>query len=178
MGSTSVCGLVVVLVCLWGLTSAQGASYDHEVEGKGVKFAWKVDGDTLHAKISAKTKGWVAVGFNPTKKMKDGNYIIGFVKDGKARVEDHFGNKATGHSPDEKLGGSSDVTLIAGSEDGGITTIEFTIPMDSGDKYDSALSIDGDTIVMLAHGPDRDSLKPRHKSKSKKNINLSTGAVK
>ena len=170
--------LVFVLVCLVGVNTVQSASYDHEMEAKGVSFSWKVEGDTLHGKVSAKTKGWVAVGFNPSKKMKDANYIIGYVKDGEAKVADHFGNKATGHSSDEKLGGTSDVTLVGGSEDGGVTTIEFTIPVDSGDEYDSALSVDGDTVVLLAFGPDRDSLKPRHKNKATKTVNLSTGAVK
>ena len=75
-------GLVFVLVCLVGVNTVHSASYDHEMEAKGVTFAWKIDGDTLHAKVSAKTKGWVAVGFNPTKKMQDANYIIGFVKGG------------------------------------------------------------------------------------------------
>ncbi len=170
--------LVVVLVCIVGVNSVQSASYDNEMEAKGVTFAWKVDGDTLHAKVSAKTKGWVAVGFNPSSKMKDANYIIGYVKDGKPEVADHFGDKSTGHSPDEDLGGTSDVTLVGGSEEGGMTTIEFTIPVNSGDKYDSALTVDGDTVVLLAFGPDRDSLKPRHKNKITKTVNLSTGAVK
>ena len=170
--------LVFVLVCLMGVNSVHSASYDHEIEAKKVTFAWKVDGDTLHGKVSAKTKGWVAVGFNPSKKMKDANYIIGYVKDGEAMVADHFGDKSTGHSPDEKLGGTSDVTLVGGTEDGGVTTIEFTIPVNSGDKYDSALTVDGDTVVLLAFGPDRDSLKPRHKNKVSKTVNLSTGAVK
>ncbi len=106
------------------------------------------------------------------------NYIIGYVKDGQAEVADHFGDKSTGHSADEKLGGTSDVTLVAGSEDGGMTTIEFTIPLDSGDKFDSVLAVDGDTVVLLAYGPDRDSYKPRHRSKASKTINLASGAVK
>lgn len=170
--------VLFVMVCIWGLTPAHSASYDHEVEAKGVTFSWKVDGDTLHGKMSAKTKGWVAVGFNPSSKMKDANYILGYVKDGTAEVVDHFGDKSTGHSSDEKLGGSSDVTLVGGSEDGGMTTIEFTIPVDSGDKYDSALSLDGDTVLLLAFGPDRDSFKPRHRNKASITVNLSSGAVK
>ena len=170
--------MVLALACLVGVSSVQSASYDHEMEAKGVTFAWKVDGDILHGKVSAKTKGWVAVGFNPSDKMKDANYIIGYVKDGTPEVADHFGDKSTSHSPDEDLGGTSDVTLVGGSEEGGVTTIEFTIPVNSGDKYDSALSMDGDTVVLLAFGPDRDSLKPRHKNKVSKTVNLSSGAVK
>ncbi len=170
--------LVFVMVCTWGIAPVYSASYDHEVEAKGVSFSWKVDGDTLHGKMSAKTTGWVAVGFNPSSKMKDANYILGYVKDGTTEVVDHFGDKATGHSADEKLGGSSDVTLVGGSEDGGTTTIEFTIPLDSGDKFDSALSLDGDTLLLLSYGPDRDSFKPRHRNKASITVNLSSGAVK
>lgn len=177
MKKTIVC-LALVLVCLLGVNSVQSASYDHEMEGAGVTFSWKVDGDTLHAKMSAKTKGWVAVGFNPEEKMKGANYIIGYVKGDEVKLEDHFGNKTVNHASDKKLGGTSDVTLVGGSEKGGTTTIEFTMPMDSGDQYDSALVADGDTVVLLALGPPRDSFKARHKKQAIKTVNLSTGAVK
>jgi hypothetical protein len=169
--------LTTLFACLLS-TSVTAATYDHEVTAKDMTFAWKVDGDTLHAKMSAKTKGWVGVGFNPSNKMKDANFILGYVKDGKAEVVDHFGTKATGHDADSKNGGSDDVTLVAGTEDNGLTTIEFTMPINSGDKMDSALNADGDTILLLAYGPDRDSLKPRHKFKTTMTVNLSTGASK
>ena len=174
----SVIGVVCVFALFLGFTSVHAGTYDHEVEGKNMTFSWKIDGDTLHGKMTAKTKGWVAVGFNPSKKMKDANYILGYFKDGEAKVVDHFGNKATGHSADKKLGGSEDVTLVGGSEENGFTTIEFTIPMNSTDQYDSVLAKDGDTKLLLAHGPDKDSFKPRHKYKASKTVNLSTGAVK
>lgn len=170
--------LLTATFACFSAASLLAGTYDHEVKAKDMTFAWKVDGDTLHAKMSAKTKGWVGVGFNPSKKMKDANFILGYVKDGKAKVDDHFGTKATGHDADSKKGGSDDVTLVAGSEDNGLTTIEFTIPMNSSDKMDSALNADGDTILLLAYGPDRDSMKPRHKFKKTMTINLSTGASK
>jgi len=172
-----VAALSAVFICFI-TTSLFASSYDHEVKAKDMTFAWKIDGDTLHAKVSAKTKGWVGVGFNPSKKMKDANFILGYVKDGEAKVVDHFGSKATGHQADSKKGGSDDVTLVAGSEDKGYTVIEFTMPINSGDKMDSALTADGDTILLLAYGPDRDSLKPRHKFKKTMTVNLATGASK
>ena len=169
--------LTTLFACLL-TTSLLAGTYDHEVTAKDMTFAWKVDGDTLHAKMSAKTKGWVGVGFNPSSKMKDANFILGYVKDGKAEVVDHFGTKATGHGEDSKNGGSDDVTLVAGTEDNGLTTIEFTMPVNSGDKMDGTLNADGDTMLLLAYGPDRDSLKPRHKFKTTMTVNLSTGASK
>lgn len=171
-------GFVFLLISGLGLSTPFAQSYDHEVEVKDMTFAWKIDGDTLHAKMSAKTKGWVAVGFNPSDKMQDATFILGFVKDGKAEIADHFGDKAVGHSADTKLGGTEDAVLVGGTEENGYTTIEFTYPMNSSDKYDSVLDKDGDTVLLLAYGPDRDSLKPRHKYKTSKTINLGSGAVK
>lgn len=162
---------------LIALTAGIAGAYDHEVTEKNMSFAWKIEGDTLHGKMSAKTKGWVAVGFNPTKKMKDANFILGYVKGGKPAVTDHFGDKATGHSEDTKKGGTEDVTLVGGSEEGNRTTIEFTMPINSGDKLDGTLSADGDTILLLAYGQ-RDSFKARHKWSTSMTVNLSTGATK
>lgn len=169
---------LAAVVIGWFAVSSSAFAYDHQVEARAMNFAWSVDGGTLKAKMSAETTGWVAVGFNPSDMMKGANIIIGYVKDGKVVLEDHFGNRSTGHSADEKLGGSSDVTVVGGSEENGLTTIEFTIPLNSGDKYDGVLVPDGDTTVLMAYGPDRDSLSPHHNYRTKKIINLSTGAVK
>ncbi len=169
--------MISLFVC-YSATSLFANSYDHEVSAGDMTFYWKVDGETLHAKMSAKTEGWLGVGFNPSKKMQDANFIIGYVKDGKVEIADHFGTRATAHDADSKEGGSDDVALVAGTEEGGVTTIEFTLPMNSGDKLDGALVADGDTILLLAYGPDRDSLKPRHKYKKTMTINLSSGATK
>ncbi len=177
MKKTMIVVLTALFTCFIAITALANA-YDHEVKAKDMTFAWKVDGDTLHAKMSAKTKGWVGVGFNPSSKMKDANFILGYVKDGKAEIADHFGTKATAHAADTKNSGSDDVTLVAGTEEGGVTTIEFSLPMNSSDKMDGALTADGDTILLLAYGPDRDSMKPRHKFKKTMTVNLATGASK
>jgi len=168
----------LVLAFCFGPLGASAASYDHEVKGKNISFAWKIDGTTLNGKISAKTDGWVAVGFNPSDKMKDANIVIGYVKNGRVTLDDQFGDKMTGHSADKDLGGTNDVTLVSGTEEGGMTTIEFTMPMDSGDKYDRVLTADADTTLLLAYGPDRDSLRPHHQWRGAKIVNLSTGAEK
>jgi len=49
-------------------------------------FDYKVENDNLIAKVSYPTEGWVAIGFNSTKKMKDANFIIGCNKEGKEIV--------------------------------------------------------------------------------------------
>ena len=154
------------------------ADYQHEVQDKDISFSWSVAGEDLAVKIVAKTDGWVGIGFNPSNKMKDANYVLGYVKDGKAEISDEFGTRDNAHDTDEKLGGTSDVVLVGGSEEGGITTIEFTMPLDSGDSYDRPIQIDGDAVVHLAYGAGRDSFRSKHKYRTSLVVNLATGAVK
>ncbi len=141
----------------------QAAEYDHEVKDKNISFAWKVEGDKLAVKLSAETEGWVGIGFNPVKEMQGANFILGYVKNGEAKIDDDFGVETNAHKSDTKLDGTSDVTLVGGTEEGGVTTIEFTIPLDSADKNDTKIDVNGDTIVLLAYGAGRDSFLAKHK---------------
>jgi len=171
--------LTLVVTSVFAFSTFAAAEYQHTITEGDMTFSWTVDGDNLAVKLSAPTKGWVSVGFNPEKQMKGANIIIGYVKDGKVKIKDEYGNAAIQHKADKKLGGSDDVTVVGGTEEGDVTTIEFTIPLDSGDKNDGVIVPDGDTIVMMAYGPERDSFRVVHKiAPMVKTINLSTGAVK
>lgn len=170
------CVLVSAIISLSANFSI-AADYDHETKVEDMTFAWKVDGANLHVKLSADTTGWIGIGFNPEEEMKGANYILGYVKGGKVKLTDDYGDSARGHKEDEKLGGTTDVTAVGGEEKGDTTTIEFTIPLDSGDKYDSVLTPDGDTVVLLAYGGKRDSFKSKHKFRKSLKVNLATGKV-
>lgn len=154
------------------------ADYSHELKAKNMDFSWKVDGDKLAVKINAKTTGWVGIGFNPSKKMKDANFVLGYVKKGKVKITDEYGVKTTSHKSDEKIGGTSDVTLVGGSEEGGVTSIEFTIPLSSGDSKDAKLDPNGETVVLLAYGSGRDSFRSKHKYRGTFLVNLASGEWK
>lgn len=170
--------VVMNLLLVGSVASVFAVDYAHEVKAKDMTFAWTVDGDKLAVKVAAPTEGWVGVGFNPSDAMKGANIIIGYVKKGKVKILDEFGERETAHAPDTKLGGSDDVVVVGGSEEGGTTTLEFAIPLDSGDKSDSAIVVDGDTKVILAYGVGRDSFRPRHKFRTAIVVNLTTGAMK
>ncbi len=158
-------------------TSLLATEYAHEFSDKKMSVAWSVTGDTLAVKMSASTEGWVGVGFNPTDQMKDANFVLGYVKKGKAKIIDEFGTEANKHSSDKKLGGSVDATLVAGIEEGGVTTIEFTMPLNSADKNDTKIDVNGETIILLAYGAGRDSFKSKHKYRATFKVNLSTGTA-
>lgn len=166
---------ISVILCAT-VANIQAAEYDHEVKDKKITFAWKVEGDKLAVKLTAETEGWVGIGFNPVKEMQGANFILGYVKKGVAKIDDDFGYENNAHKSDTKLDGTSDVTLIGGTETDGVTTIEFTLPVDSGDKNDTKIDVNGENIILLAYGSGRDSFLAKHKYRSTLKVNLSTGA--
>lgn len=170
---------VVFLTFLVSMVNvAQSADYQHSLTVEKMTFDWSIEGDQLAVKLSAPTTGWVAVGFNPSSKMKDANIIIGYVKKGKVKIVDDFGTAATQHKDDTKVGGAENVTVVGGSEEGDTTTIEFSIPLNSGDEKDGVIDPNGDTTVILGYGPDRDSFRMKHDFNATIVVNLGTGAKK
>lgn len=120
----------------------------------GMDVQWMVDDDTITIRMSARTTGWVAVGFDPSQQMADANIIIGYVEDGEAVVSDDYGIGRIRHGRDTENGGTDDLISYRGEEREGVTVIEFTIPLDSGDPMDKPL-VPGNTYkVIVAHGPD------------------------
>lgn len=146
--------LSAVLLFGFGLVVSAGAQAGYSsVTQEGISLQWKVNGANLDLILSAPTDGWVAVGFKPSSKMKDANFLIGHVDARGAHVRDDFGNGALTHKSDESLGGRSNVLNAAGSEQGKKTELRFSIPLDSGDKYDQPLKAGEQVTVLLAYGP-------------------------
>lgn len=147
--------------------------YANQAESAGVTFFWTNDGEFLYGAVSAATGGWVAVGFDPENKMQGANYVFGYVADGQTVIEDMYGTKPIGpgsHPPDTDLGGSNDIGAFAGKEEGGTTTIEFQIPLDSGDSYDKPLA-SGEHKILLALGSG-DDLSSMHTGRGSTTITI------
>ncbi|MCW5204741.1 DOMON domain-containing protein [Desulfobulbus sp. N2] len=172
---------VVVFAVLYALISSSlvfAEGYDHKTEVKDMSFSWKVDGENLKVKLSAKTTSWVGVGFNPSSKMKGAGFVLGYVKAGKVKVSDEYGDGENSHKSDKKLGGTDNVTVIGGSEKDGVTTVEFSLPPKSGEETDAVIQPEGETTVLLAYGEGRDSFKVKHTFRTAIKVNLQTGEVK
>jgi hypothetical protein len=154
------------------------ADYQHSLTVDQMTFDWSVEGQNLMIKLSAPTKGWVGIGFNPSEGMKDANFILGYVKDGKVELSDDFGTQFTKHVQDIKQDGTDDVTVIGGNETGNTTTLEFSIPLKSGDASDGIIDPKADTVVLFAYGPDRDSFRMKHQYHKAITVNLESGSMK
>jgi hypothetical protein len=123
--------------------------YAHSASFGSVRLDWSNDGEFLYMALEARTKGWVAVGFKPGRRMEGADYILGFVKDGQVQIHDAYGDAPTGsHPADKELGGSDDIVAFGGAESDSGTVIEFQIPLNSGDQYDNVLEA-GATVQLL-----------------------------
>jgi len=143
------------------------------VTNAGVTVSWMVKGSDLSVVISARTTGWVAVGFDPSRMMGDANIIIGYVMDGQVFVRDDFGVGNIRHGADSANGGVDNLADITGSEEGGVTTIGFTIPLDSGDGMDKPLVAGRTYRIIMAYGPDgADDFSTHHASRGSTEIRL------
>jgi hypothetical protein len=176
---------IIVLISFFTVSAASAMDYQHQLEATDITFSWSLDGDKIHVKLAAKTTGWVGIGFNPETAMAGANIIIGAVKGEKFKVEDHFGDRKRNHASDESLGGVNNVENPAGEEKDGVTTISFTYPLKTDDKWDSekleGLSTEKPVIVMLAYGRDgKDKMvtNASHQYRTIYEVNLSTGENK
>ncbi len=144
-----------------------------QISADGITVNWLFSGDSIAFEVTAPTTGWVSIGFDPSRVMKDADFIIGYVENGKAVVRDQFGNGTFSHTSDTEMGGSDDILEFDGSESGGKTTLSFTIPIDSGDQYDTVLTPGQEHTVLIAYGPDgADNFTKKHSARAKVKVTL------
>jgi len=123
-------------------------------ESNGIKLSIVFKGDTAEVTVGAAVTGWVAVGFDPSSRMKDANFLIGYVKNGVAFARDDFGVSSISHQEDAKIGGKNDLISFSGTEADKYTTMTFVIPRDSGDSKDHPLNAGPHTVILGASNSD------------------------
>jgi len=144
--------------------------YRHSLEDPmtGIRIYWQNDHQTLNVGLVSPGTGWVAVGFDPQNGMQGANIIMAAVSGSRLTIEDQFGTSPISHSPD----GSQDVLVSAGREAGDKTTVEFSIPLDSGDPADTALLPGTTHTIMLAYQDSSDDFQIRHTKRAASSLTL------
>lgn len=171
--------LLLLFFCICFVqTTAISLEYAHTIKLKKMTFSWKVKENKLYVRLIAPTKGWVGIGFNPSFKMQDANFVLGYVKRGSVNVTDAYGVRPKEHISDTAMSGKNNITDISGSQKGKLTTIEFAMPINSDDKADVKLSLKEYTKVLLAYGKGKDNFRQRHRYRTKLLVNLGTGKYK
>ena len=146
------------------VTSSASLPYK-TVDLAGVTVDWVRERFEILFTIKAPTTGWVALGIDPSQKMRDAQYIIGYVTDsGELMLRDDFGIAPFAHKADVKMGGKDDVRVIDGFEKDGHVTISFAFPVNSPDLFDVVLTAEEVHTFLIAYGEDgADDFTSKHK---------------
>lgn len=148
--------LILVMLALSPFARTVVASDDppfqHLTSPEGIQFDWRVrEATLLDVVATCATTGWVGIGFDPSDRMLDANFVLGYVDaQGALRIRDDYGTKKDAHKSDVELGGRDDITLATGEIVNGVTTLRFTIPLDSGDSRDRPLVQGKQHTLLLA----------------------------
>jgi len=136
---------------------AEGEYASHYQARKiGMELHWTIDGEFIYLALRAPTQGWLAVGWDPTGPIMEGeDILIGYIRGKELFLQDYFANSSVTHANDVSLGGRDDVLEASGSEDATATTIEFRRRLDTGDRFDRPLT-GGAHTVQLAYAPTDD----------------------
>jgi len=137
-----------------------------------IAVSWVHDDVNISVGLVSPGTGWAGIGFGPEGVLMDGsNIVIGYVLGAATVISDEFG-VGLNHIADIGLGGRDDILERAGSEASGKTTLEFRIPMDSGDAYDIALRTGKTFSLLLAYHDTADDLITLHTSASVESLVL------
>ncbi len=168
--------------------AAEGSSVDGDIHEGEYEFHislgdghfdlyWKfLDNDTIQMAIQAKASGMVAVGFDPTVRMKDADMVIGYRRSsGEFDLHDTYSIDETGPHPDDvDEGGSFDLLEYTVKESGGVTTAEFTRLLSTGDDLDNDIPREGKMTLIWATSK-TDEFETYHTRRGTAIIDMGTG---
>ena len=135
---------------------ADGVISDEEYSGylkaDDFEIYWANDIEHIFIAMAAPAEGFIAIGIQPNKMMKDADIILGYVDDISVNIYDMYSTGNFGpHPPDVELGGNDDILDFAGSQNNGFTIIEFQRLLSTGDNYDNDIVM-GPNKIIWAYG--------------------------
>lgn len=136
---------------------------------------WTIEGDVIQIGLEAKARGMVAIGWEPTKRMMDADMIIGYREGSTFSLHDTISVGEIGPHPDDVAeGGTYDIMIYEVREVGGVTTIEFTRNLTTGDDQDNPIDPEGKVKFLWATS-DTDDFATYHSRRGTAVIDMKTG---
>lgn len=147
----------------------------------GMMLRWQAVNDTMYIAMIAPATGWVGLNFMPMDGTIHGDTVIGYVN---AESQDVYmsdqvapGDAHFPHFDDRQHGGETSFLEIAGSERDGVTIIEFSRALVTGEPTDAPF-MDMGLMTMISFHPTADDYVSYHsKWYNVVSINYISGAV-
>jgi len=120
-----------------------------------VTVSWSIEGSSASFAVSARTAGWVALGFGALQMMEGADMAIGSAPaGGEGRVVDSLSTGPTGPHPADVLqDGRQSLEAAAVRETDGVTVMEFRRPLAADDAADKPVAA-GDRFIWAFGGDD------------------------
>lgn len=150
-----VAGVAAATPVIDGIVSPGEYPQSLSLEGGAVTVSWSFEGSSGAFAISARTAGWVALGFGATTGMEGADMAIGFAAAGAAgQVLDCYSTGLTGpHPSDADQGGGQSLAESAVLERDGVTVMEIRRPLAAGEATDKPVA-PGDRFLWAIGGED------------------------
>ncbi|MGM0367472.1 MAG: DOMON domain-containing protein [Actinomycetota bacterium] len=155
-----------------GIISDEEYPFKLEETSTGISLYWFNDESNLYIGLQSESKGWISIGLDPERVMKEANFIFLANVNDEIIVRDDFGTGNFSHSPDTELGGTEDITRYAGQSTEKGFSYEIVIPMDSGDQFDKKLAPGREYTVLLAINSTDTDFNKKHTARGKTSITL------
>ena len=123
---------------------------------------WETTDELVVFGVEGQARGWVSLGMNPTKIMKDADIILGAREQPALVLYDMFSTGVYGpHPPDQTLGGEDNLLERAGMYQDGVITLECSRLLTTGDEYDTVL-VPGEEVKILWASATSPDYKDKH----------------
>lgn len=121
-----------------------------------MEISWHNANGRLHVRLSARTRGWIAVGFNSKRDLKGTRFVIASVA-GPLRAEEHIA-QVPAHKEVTALGLAPALQDVQGQYKAPLSHLSFSLPETFPDQPNLALAPGAEVYLMLAwsHEPDFD----------------------
>ena len=133
---------------------------------------WQTTDELVVFGIEGQARGWLSLGMNPTKIMKDADIILGAREQPALVLYDMYSTGVYGpHPPDNTLGGTDNLLERAGTYQDGVITLECSRLLVTGDSYDTVL-VPGEEVTILWASATSPDYKDKHDRKATATIIL------
>lgn len=112
---------------------------------------WEYKQDYILFEMIAPTKGWLAIGFNNTKSLKDTYLLMGRVNKGKVEVVEHYVEQPGVYKPISSYGVINQTSAVEGLEEKNCTKIKFSLPIKTVSKYKKQLTENSNWNLLMAY---------------------------
>jgi hypothetical protein len=126
--------------------------------------------------VKGAASGWAGVGIG--KSMSDADIVIGRFLNGALTVGDYHSQSASTPNLDISSGGTDDILVFAGSQNGDTLVVKWNRAIDSVDSFDKGiLSQDGLQDIIVAYNTESSILNYHSKHRHQLKVNWLTGEV-